>query len=161
MARRCGCGSTCACNILEGAGISITGTGTAEDPWVVAVDGLEGVHGLPAGGVAGSVLSKASATDYDASWLDLFKQFARVPDQIIVGTITRDANGAATSAPVVWPDGTPGIYTADTVSATFPGAVDAYHITYGNPTVVRTYTQPAVTRDSNGAVTTLPAITVA
>ncbi len=31
-------------------------------------------------------------------------QAAMNPDFLIVGTITRDANGAATSAPVIWPD---------------------------------------------------------
>lgn len=85
---------------------------------------------------------------------------ARNPDLIIAGAITRDGNGAATSAPVTWPGGTPGTYTADTVSTVFPGAVDAYHITYGSP-VTRTYTQPALTRDGGtGAVTNLPAIVV-
>ncbi len=82
------------------------------------------------------------------------------PDLLITGAITRDANDAATSAPVTWPDGTPGVYTATTVSAAFPGAVDAYTVTYGSP-ATRTYTQPAVTRNANGAVTTRPAITVA
>lgn len=91
---------------------------------------------------------------------NLFLQLARTPEQIIVGAITRDANGAATGAAVVWPDGTPGIYTATTVSTAFPGAVDAYTITYGSP-VTATYTQAAVTRDpTTGAATTVPAITV-
>lgn len=88
-----------------------------------------------------------------------FLQAAMAPDLLIVGAITRDANGVATSAPVVWPDGSPGTYTATTVSTAFPGAVDAYTITYGSP-VTRTYTQPTVTRDSNGAVTNRPAIVV-
>lgn len=82
------------------------------------------------------------------------------PDLLIAGVITRDANDAPTSAPVVWPNGQPGTYTATAVSTEFPGAVDAYTITYGSP-VTRTYTQPAVTRNANGAVTTRPAITVA
>lgn len=89
-----------------------------------------------------------------ASYLSL----AANPDAIIVGAITRDGNGAATSAGVVWPDGTTGTYTADTVSTSVPGAVDAYHVTYGS---TRTYTQPAVTRDSTtGAVTARPALVV-
>lgn len=79
------------------------------------------------------------------------------PGLIITGTITRDSNGAATSATVTWPDGTTGTYTADTVSSTFLGAVDAYHITYGS---TATYTQPLVTRDANGAVTVRPAIVI-
>jgi hypothetical protein len=89
----------------------------------------------------------------------LFPALASSPDLLIVGTITRDASGAATTAPVVWPDGTPGTYTATTVSTAFPGAVDAYTVTYGSP-VTRTYTQPTVTRDASGAVTARPAITV-
>lgn len=87
------------------------------------------------------------------------KVWARNPDQLIAGTVTRDSNGAATSAPVVWPDGSPGTYTADTVSTAFPGAVDAYHITYGSP-VTKTYTQPTITRDATGAATNVPAIVV-
>lgn len=87
------------------------------------------------------------------------KNLARNPDLLIVGTVTRDGNGAATSAPVVWPDGSPGTYTATTVSTAFPGAVDAYTVTYGSP-VTRTYTQPAVTRNADGAATAVPAIVV-
>lgn len=84
---------------------------------------------------------------------------ARNPDALIAGTVTRDGNGAATSAPVAWPDGTPGTYTALVVSTSFPGAVDSYRVTYGSP-VTRTYTQPTITRDANGAVVNVPAITV-
>ena len=74
-------------------------------------------------------------------------------------SITRDANGAATAGTVVWPDGTAGVYTADTLSTAFPGAVDAYHITYVGGTT-KTVTQPAVTRNSVGAVTAQPNLTV-
>lgn len=82
---------------------------------------------------------------------------ARLPDALIVGAITRDSNGAPTAAAVIWPDGSPGNYTADALSSAFPGAVDSYHITYGSP-VTKTYTQPTVTRDSSGAPITVPAI---
>jgi hypothetical protein len=103
----------------------------------------------------------------DPAWLAMVvvlqeqahKSLARNLDQLISGAITRDSNGAATSAPVVWPDGTPGTYTADTLSTEFLGAVDAYHVTYGSP-VTKTYTQPAVTRNVDGVVTNLPAIVV-
>lgn len=89
-----------------------------------------------------------------------FTQAAKAPDTIITGDITRDINGAATSAPVTWPDGTPGLYTAIVLSTDFPGAVDAYQITYGTPPV-KTYTQPLITRDpATGAATNVPAITV-
>jgi hypothetical protein len=87
---------------------------------------------------------------------------AAVLDGIITGAITRDSNGAATSASVEWPDGATGTYTADTVSTTFPGAVDAYHVTHVLDGTTKTFTQPAVTRDPyTGAVTNRPAITVA
>lgn len=72
---------------------------------------------------------------------------------------TRDANGAITTASIVWPDGAVGVFTTDTASTAFPGAIDAWHATYvGTPT--KTVTQPAVTRDANGAVTAQPAITI-
>jgi hypothetical protein len=70
--------------------------------------------------------------------------------------VTRDSNSALLSATVTWPDGTTGTWTTDTVSTDFPGAIDAYHVTYGSKTV----TQSAVTRDGSGAVTTQPALTV-
>lgn len=101
--------------------------------------------------------------DADSSYVERLvsvesaRQWAANPDSLIAGVITRDANGAATSAPVVWPDATTGIYTATTVSTAFPGAVDAYTITKG----ALTYTQAAMTRNTDGAVTTRPAITVA
>ena len=89
-----------------------------------------------------------------------YSSLVRNPDTVITGAITRDSNEAATTASVVWPDGTAGVYTATSVSTAFPGAVDAYTITYGSPTVLRTYTQPAVTRDAAGAAITVPAIVV-
>lgn len=73
--------------------------------------------------------------------------------------VTRDANGAIVTANIVWPDGTPGVFTTDTGSSTFPGAVDAWHATYLGTSIV-TVTQPLVTRDANGAVTVQPAITI-
>jgi hypothetical protein len=80
---------------------------------------------------------------------------ARDPSQIFVGTITL-TDGAPTSAAVVWPDGTTGVYTG-TPSVAFPGSIDAYTITHGT---TRTYTQPAVTRDATGNITTQPAIVI-
>jgi hypothetical protein len=112
-------------------------------------------------GVAGYIATPGSATNSALSaQIAQLKVWARNLDQLIVGAITRDGNGAATSAPVKWPDGSPGTYTATTVSTAFPGAVDAYTVTYGSP-VTRTITQPAVTREPNGAVTNLPELTVA
>lgn len=81
----------------------------------------------------------------------------RQPADIWQGTITRDANGAAISANVTWPDGTPGVYTG-TPSVSFPGSCDSWTITYGIPTQI-TYTQPPVTRDGVGNITVQPMIT--
>lgn len=81
---------------------------------------------------------------------------ARTPEAMFTGTITYVA-GAPTSAAVIWPDGTTGVYTG-TPSTAFPGSIDAYTITYGTTLI---YTQPAVTRDSAGNITNQPAITEA
>jgi hypothetical protein len=88
-----------------------------------------------------------------------FKQLARTPEALIVGAITRDANGAATAAPVEWPDGADGVYVATALSEDFPGAVDAYYITKVGSHAA-TFTQGAVTRDENGAVIYVPEIVV-
>lgn len=74
-----------------------------------------------------------------------------------LASATRDANGAIMTASIVWPDGTAGTFTTDAASTVFPGAIDAWHATYG---VASTVTQPAVTRDASGAVTAQPALTV-
>jgi hypothetical protein len=85
--------------------------------------------------------------------VDTYLQLARTPEALITGPIELE-DGAPVSAAVLWPDGTEGVFTG-TPSATFPGSVDAYTITYGD---TRTYTQPAVTRDANGTITNQPAI---
>lgn len=77
-----------------------------------------------------------------------------------VVSATRDANDAIVTANIVWPDGTPGVFTTDIASTLFPGAIDAWHATYllGGPG--NTVTQPAVTRSATGAVTAQPALTL-
>lgn len=136
---------------------------------IEAHDDAPGAHGgrlIPTGGTTGQALVKTAGGNYAVGWGSVsgggsaaLTQWAANPDALIVGTITRNSDGAATSAPVVWPDGQPGTYTATTLSSSFPGAVDAYTITKGSP-VTQTYTQPAVTRNASGAVTTRPAVTV-
>lgn len=93
--------------------------------------------------------------DLDAALL----QLARDPSQLFAGAVTYDGNGAPTSAVVEWPDGVTGTYSG-IASVSFPGSVSAYAITRaGSPT--KTYTQPAVTRDSTtGAITNRPPIVV-
>lgn len=107
------------------------------------------------------------ATPLDESRLNPLEQdlakaltaLARDPDALFAGSVTRNADGAATSASVEWPDGVTGTYSG-TASTSFPGSIDSYTITRtGSPTV--TFTQPAVTRDANGYITNRPPITVA
>ncbi|RWR12556.1 hypothetical protein D8Y23_16620, partial [Microbacterium enclense] len=81
--------------------------------------------------------------------------WAKLPDLLITGSIKRNADQAVTSAAVVWPDGTPGTFAATTLSTAFPGGVDGYTITYGSP-VVKTFTQPVITRNSDGAAVIPP-----
>jgi len=74
---------------------------------------------------------------------------------------TRDSNEAITTASVAWPDGSTGTFTTDTASTSFPGAIDAYHVTYVPATgATKTITQAAVTRDAAGSVTAQPALTI-
>lgn len=85
-------------------------------------------------------------------------QLAADPSALFAGAVTRDANGAPTSAVVAWPRGITGTYSG-TASVTHPGTINSYTITrVGTPT--KTYTQPAVTRDASGYITNRPAITV-
>lgn len=108
---------------------------------VTSVNGLTGAVTVGSGGVTGTS----------------FPALARDPGLLISGAVTRNAAGTAVSAAVTWPDGQPGGYLALTFNPS--GAVDSWRVTYGSP-VTKTYTQPAVTRDASGAVSTLPAIVV-
>ena len=86
-------------------------------------------------------------------------QLAADPSMLFSGAVNVDANGAPVSASVRWPDGTAGVYSG-TASVNFPGAVSAYTVTYaGTPTL--TITQPGVTRNTDGAITNRPALTIA
>lgn len=97
----------------------------------------------------------ALETDLGAALVEL----SRDPSQLFTGAISRNANGAPTSATVTWPDGVAGVYSG-TASATFPSAIDSYTVTRAS-TPTQTYTQPGVTRDASGNITNRPAITVA
>lgn len=112
-----------------------------------------------ANGVLGNTpLDAARLNDMEDDLEASLLQLARDPGQLFSGSVIVDANGAATSASVVWPDGVVGVYSG-TASTTFPGAVDAYTITRVD-TPTKTFTQPAVTRNASGYVTNRPAITI-
>lgn len=105
----------------------------------------------------GTPLTAARLNDRDHTLQGVLVQFASDPSLIWSGHVTRDANGAATSAAVTWPDGVTGTYSG-TASTVFPSAIDAYTITRaGTPFV--TFTQAAVTRDASGNITNRPPIT--
>jgi hypothetical protein len=73
---------------------------------------------------------------------------------------TRDANDVLLAATIEWPDGTPGTYATDAQDPA-TGAINAWHATYAASSGTKTITQPAVTRNSNGAVIPpQPAITI-
>jgi len=110
------------------------------------------------GVIGGTPLSADRLNERDSMLADSLVQLARNPDALFSGSVVRDSNGAATSAQVEWPDGVAGTYSG-TASVTWPGAINSYTITrVGTPTL--TFTQPMVTRNSDGAITTRPAITV-
>ena len=71
---------------------------------------------------------------------------------------TLDSDDVISAAVLKWPDGSAGTFTTTTRNDTWL-AVDAY--TASHTTSGKTVTQAAVTRNSNGAVTTKPALTVA
>ncbi|RZT87429.1 hypothetical protein EV383_4353 [Pseudonocardia sediminis] len=91
---------------------------------------------------------------------ELAKYAAREPLRMATGSITRNGAGAATTAPVVWPDGTAGVYTLVAADTTTPSAENAWTVTYAASSGTKTYTQPAMTRDSSGRITARPAIGV-
>ncbi|MGB7237158.1 MAG: hypothetical protein WBD41_14385 [Rhodococcus sp. (in: high G+C Gram-positive bacteria)] len=125
------------------------------DAGEVADDSIDAAKLAPA--VREKVENALTQEEADASYVPL-SVLAKNPDNLISGSIVRNSDNAVTSAAVRWPDGTVGTYTSTTLSSAFPGAVDAYTVTYGSP-VTKTFTQPAVTRDSTtGAVTAVPAI---
>ena len=91
------------------------------------------------------------------AWL---KAFASDPSELFTGTRTLNGDGVVTSSPVTWPNSLAGVFTATTVNATFK-CVDAYTVTYVDGGITKTVTQPAVTRNASGDITTRPALTVA
>lgn len=91
------------------------------------------------------------------SWL---KAFGADPSDLFTGTRVLDSNGVVTSSPVTWPNGVTGTFTATAVSGAFK-CVDSYTLTYVDGGVTKTVTQPAVTRNITGDITSRPALTVA
>ena len=106
------------------------------------------------GGAAGA----GAGTD---PWL---RWYARDPEAMAIGVITRTSYGCPTSFPVEWPFGT-GTGTATLIPSVIdPKQPDSWTVTYvpAGGGATKTVTQPEMTRDPlTGAVTTWPDRTVA
>jgi hypothetical protein len=114
------------------------------------------LYGPKGGGLWGSPAGLTGPS----SAAERFRALAAEPEGLFAGDIERGPAGCVKAAGVRWPDGTPGRFEATRISEAFPGAVDSYTITYGDPPV-RVYRQPPVTRDrSTGAVTHRPPLEV-
>lgn len=119
-----------------------------------ALANLGGQAAIPPGTyvpINGDGMGGATASD------QLLKDWAAA-EAYEVTAATRDVNDLVTTAAVKWPDGSGGTFTTTTANATFL-TVDAY--TVSHTLSGKTVTQTAVTRNSNGAVTAKPALTVA
>jgi hypothetical protein len=108
--------------------------------------------------VAAEAAAAASAAVALAAARVTLSYVALYPEEMFTGSPTLNGDGAVVASAVRWPDGTTGNYTA-TADASWPGTIASYAVTYGSP-VTLTFTQPTVTRDGTGTVTTTPAIVV-
>lgn len=111
-------------------------------------------------GVATAKLADGAVTAVKRDQNTLLKEWTLGNAFDINGTPTFDTTwpNVVSSVTVIWPDGTGGTYTATTINATW-GTVDAYTVTYTGA-VTKTVTQAAVTRDSQGRVTTRPVLVI-
>jgi len=130
--------------------------------WTALPYASKGDQGIP--GVADDASVEALVADtgsdtraaLNATYVGLV-QAAKNPDLLIAGAVTVDGADLVTSAAVEWPDGSPGTLTITARDAN--SAVTNYNITYGSP-VTKTFTQPTITRNANGAATNVPQIVV-
>lgn len=76
-----------------------------------------------------------------------------------ITTAVYNVDGVITSGTVVWPDGNTGLYTSDTINATF-NCVDEYTLTWFDGSTTYTINQPLVTRDAYGNATTIPELVI-
>ncbi|WP_162600938.1 hypothetical protein [Paraburkholderia sp. C35] len=74
-----------------------------------------------------------------------------------LSAVTYDANGIIASASILWPSGAQGQWTTLIANARY-GVVDSFACTYVYGNVTRTVTQPAVSRNGSGAITSCPAL---
>src|ERR1044072_2435873 len=89
----------------------------------------------------------------------LYTNLAANPEEMMFGDMPLNESGRIPQAPVIWPDGSTGVYTALATSVSPPGAIDSYSVTHDERGV--TYTQPDVTRDADGYITNRPELSQA
>lgn len=130
------------------------------DTWDARISELEALIITTDGFMASKVADSASLTGaaVDAK-IGTLKAWAKDVDNLIAGAITY-ASGLVASAVVEWPDGAAGVLTILSRQAT-TDAVTSYKVTRVDGGVTTTYTQPTITRNSSGAATLVPQITVA
>lgn len=76
-----------------------------------------------------------------------------------VTSATRNANNVIITANLVWPDGAHGVFTTVTINTAF-NTIDAWTATYVKGNLNLLVTQPLVTRNAEGAVTSQPEIII-
>ena len=103
-----------------------------------------------------SVSGSVQRTSYATTQNDQLKAWT-ASGAYTLTSATRDSDGVITIATIAWPDGSSGTFTTVTKNATFL-TVDSYTATHS--VSGKTATQPSVTRDDSGNVTSQLAITI-
>ena len=141
------------------AGIATTQAGLATTNGEAQVDLAEAQAGIATAQavIATEAAAEAEATVGASSNIQLLN-WAYV-QSFAITSATRNSNDVITTASIVWPDSATGTFTADRINAAY-NAIDAWHATHILSGTTKTVTQTAVTRNSNGAVTAQPVITI-
>lgn len=110
------------------APVGTAGTsGDASHSLTVTVDSKGRVTAITANPIA-IAESQVTGLLADIAAAKALTALARQPDLVFAGAVTRDVNGAAVSAPVVWPGGSTGAYATLVASTAFLGLVDSWKV---------------------------------
>lgn len=140
--------------------VTLTTTGNSSSGLaasITATTGVATVQALVSSGAATALASHLSELSGAGVSDETLKDWV-AGEAYQLTAITRNANEVPTTATVLWPDATAGTFTSTVINVSFP-AVDAF--TVSHTASGKTVTQPTVTRNSAGAVTVKPALTVA
>lgn len=131
----------------------LTRVSVVSDSDVFIVDGSDGLRGIVHADYEAQLAGVPSSSNPTNA---ILKEIVSAEGYELTA-ITYDSGGVVETATVLWPDGSTGVYTT-TVKNTQFSAVDAFTITHADSG--KTVTQSAVTRNSTGAVTVKPTLTV-